>query len=227
MDDEPDDDERIPADNEWPVSNWRRGLEIMPTDRLEVLDNQADGEENAWDGDAAREEQRLRDELERCRGRAEKNPPAGEPELAMAYNNLANFCQTTGRAGEAEKLYCEALDIYRRLAERRPAAYEPYAARICANLAVLLSGANRVSAAEWFFRQELDIWRRMAERHPVLYAPEVADACSHLGGFLFYMKEDRTSARPLLEHALALYEQYPRLAFKADEIRNMLNEYYG
>ncbi len=220
----------------------------IPADRLEILDGDLNGEfdadhnryehendnhgenddnNNHDDYDRAEEERRLRDELERCKKRAEKNPPAGEPEAAMAYNNLAHFCQTDGRMEEAEKLYCEALDIYRRLADRHPAAYEPYAARICANLAVLLSGAEKISAAEWFYRQALDAWRRLAERHPVLYAPEVADACSHLGLFLFYIKQDRPAARPFLEHALALYDQYPRLAFKAADTRRMIDEYYN
>ena len=225
----------------------------IPADRLEILNGDLNGDFDADDNrysrddngergenanadnnnnnnddyDRAEEERRLRDELERCKKRAEKNPPAGEPEAAMAYNNLAHFCQTDGRTEEAEKLYCEALDIYRRLADRHPAAYEPYAARICANLAVLLSGAEKISAAEWFYRQALDAWRRLAERHPVLYAPEVADACSHLGLFLFYIKQDRPAARPFLEHALALYDQYPRLAFKAADTRRMIDEYYN
>ena len=176
---------------------------------------------------SAQEETRLRAEVERCREIVKKNPASGEPELAMAYNNLAGMLQAAGRAAEAEALYCEALDIYRCLAERRPAAYEPYAAQICGSLAVLLSGTERVSAAEWFYRQALDTWRRLAERHPVSYAPEVADSCFHLAIFLFYVKEDRKGARIMLEHALALYEQYPHMAQQAADAKNMLDEYYS
>ena len=119
----------------------------------------------------------------------------GHPEYATWLNNLALVLQATGRFGEAEPLYREALQLAERTSGKSTFAY----ARNLQNLAVLLQATGREREAEPLAREAQAILRTVVgPAHPD-YGLAV-----NLRATLLQAADRGGEAEPLYREALAI-----------------------
>ena len=171
-------------------------------------------------------EQLYREALEIRRRLAQKKPAAFEPALADSCNNLAVLLSDLNQNEEAEQLHREALEIRRRLAQKNPDAFEPDLATSCNNLANLLNDLNQSEDAEQLYREALDIRRRLVQKNPDTFEPDLADSCFNFAILQFDVKYNKEAAKTLFQEALSIYEKYPHLAAKAQQVRDILVKYF-
>ena len=75
-------------------------------------------------------------------------------------------------------------------------------------------------------REALDIRRRLAQKDPDTFEPDLAQSCFNLAVFQFNAKHNKGAAKTLFGEALSIYEKYPHLAAKAQQVRNILVKYF-
>ena len=153
---------------------------------------------------------------------AKENPSAYEPNVAATRNNLGNLLKNTNRMTEAEAEYRAALALYEKLARENPSAYEPDVATTRNNLGTLLSDTNRIVEAEAEFRAALAIREKLAKENPSAYEPYVATTAFNYALLLLQDQKRGSEAKPLLERAAAIWDEYPHFADRARRAHGLL-----
>ncbi|MCP3730197.1 tetratricopeptide repeat protein [Sphingomonas sp. MG17] len=128
---------------------------------------------------------------------AERSLPAGHPDIATSWNNLAVNLNIQGRHQEAEPLYRKALAL-------REAALPPGHRDLAASwngLASNLNAQGRFAEAEPMFRKALALNEAAAKPYP----PDIATSWNNLAANIDAQGR-YADAEPLYRKALALRE---------------------
>ncbi|MCI5182982.1 MAG: tetratricopeptide repeat protein, partial [Candidatus Electrothrix sp. AW1] len=142
--------------------------------------------------------------LQLYRNKAEEDPKAFLPYVAITLNNLANLYQTTKDFGPALAEYEEALKIRRDLAEKEPDAFLPYVADTLNNLGLLHSDTKGLGPALAAYEEALKLYRGLAEKEPGAFLPDVAMTLNNLA-ILHWETKDYGPALAEFEESLKLY----------------------
>ncbi|MCP4699492.1 MAG: tetratricopeptide repeat protein, partial [Gammaproteobacteria bacterium] len=114
----------------------------------------------------------------------------------------------SGRRGEAEAAYQEALKIYRQLADAQPAVYLSDVATTLNNLSALLAAdSGRRGEAEAACQEALKIYRQLADAQPAVYLSYVAATLNNLANLLGDDSGRRGEAEAAYQEALKIYRQ--------------------
>ncbi|MCI5114996.1 MAG: tetratricopeptide repeat protein [Candidatus Electrothrix sp. AX1] len=141
--------------------------------------------------------------LQLYRNKAEEDPKAFLPYVAITLNNLANLYQTTKDFGPALAAYEEALKIRRGLTEKELDAFMPFVAGILNNLGLLHSETRDFGPALSEYEEALKIYRELALKEPEAFLPDVAMILNNLA----FLHKDTGNFGP----ALAGYEEALRI----------------
>jgi tetratricopeptide (TPR) repeat protein len=114
------------------------------------------------------------------RQRAQTDPDAFLPDLAMSLNNLSIRLADVGRREDALAASEEAVVIRRTLAEARPDAFLPNLASALNNLGIRLAALGRPEDALAASEEAAGHYRTLAEARPDAFLPDLAMSLNNL-----------------------------------------------
>lgn len=106
-----------------------------------------------------------------------------EAEVAVGWNNIANFYAERNQPSKALECFQKAIEISKKLVNDSERADKNYyvLANACNNLAVFYTNNNEPQKAEKCFLEALDIYCHLADSSFAVYAPEIAGIRNNLG----------------------------------------------
>ena len=124
----------------------------------------------------------------------------GSPRPSITWGSCA---AETGRAGDAESAYQEALQIRRGLQATLP-AIRPDVAVTLSNLGNLYRAGKRFEEAEEAHKEALAIRRELARSNPAAFLPPVAHSLNNLAN-VYHVTARADQALALYQEALDIY----------------------